>query len=375
MKPERQLQLLKWAGMLLPVVVVLVLVGGIVPVKASSGHWPITEYILHFVMRRSVSTHSMPVDAPSFEPELWRLGKVHYRNGCAACHGIPGQPVPVAVSRAVPAPPPLDAISSKYDVEELFYVIKHGIKFTGMPAWPRQQRDDEVWSVVAYLAQLQAPAIDAIPAAAPIENGAPTVPPVVSTKCAACHGQNGSSVGPSAIPHLGGQDREYLYTALLAYARGKRHSAIMETAVQLVPERELRQAADWYAVRPVATPLASTNATSSPDANLAALLVTGRSIATQGLVQHRVPACNGCHEKTQRGERVFADDIELVPAPRLRGQSHRYLLQQLRLFAAGERGGGPYAHLMQYVRLHTLSTEEMEAVTRYFETAPAHELR
>ncbi len=372
MKPERRLQLLKWAGLSLPVVVVLVLVGGLVPVTASSGHWPITEYILHFVMRRSVSTHSMLIDAPSFEPELWRLGKAHYQNGCAACHGIPGQPVPIAVSRAVPAPPPLDALGAKYDVEQLFYVIKHGIKFTGMPAWPRQQRDDEVWSVVAYLAQLPAHARDVSPATLAIEDGAPTV---VSAKCAACHGRDGSSVGPSAIPNLGGQDREYLYTSLVAYARGQRNSAIMETAVQLLPESELRQAADWYAVRPVASPPASAGATSAPPANLAALLVTGRSIATQGLVQHRVPACNGCHEKTQRGERVFADDIELVPAPRLRGQSHRYLLQQLRLFAAGERGGGPYAHLMQYVRLHTLLTEEMEAVTRYFETAPAQELR
>lgn len=374
MKPERQLQLLKWAGMVLPVMVVLTLVGGLVPVTASSGHWPITEYFLHFVMQRSVSTHSIPIDAPAFEPELWRLGKAHYQNGCAVCHGTPGQPIPIALASSVPSPPPLAAISSKYTVEELFYIVKHGIKFTGMPAWPRQERDDEVWSVVAYLAQLQAPSADTLAAASPPLSDGAAAPSLVTARCAACHGQDGASVGPSAIPNLGGQDREYLYSSLVAYARHERTSAIMEMAVQLLPDSALQQAAEWYAGRPAAP--ARIDATTPPsDPNLTALLATGRHIATRGIVDRRVPACNGCHEMAPRSAPTFADDIELVPAPKLRGQSHHYLLQQLRLFAANERGGGPYARLMQYVRLHTLSDEEMLAVTRYFESAPAKDLR
>jgi hypothetical protein len=38
--------------------------------------------------------------------------------------------------------------------DELFYIVKHGIKFTGMPAWPAQQRDDERWAMVAFLRRL-----------------------------------------------------------------------------------------------------------------------------------------------------------------------------------------------------------------------------
>ena len=37
-------------------------------------------------------------------------------------------------------------------------IVKHGIKFTGMPAWAAQQRDDEVWAMVAFLRRL--PSLD-----------------------------------------------------------------------------------------------------------------------------------------------------------------------------------------------------------------------
>ena len=54
----------------------------------------------------------------------------------------------------LPQPPYLGTVVEKRSPQQLFYVIKHGIKFTGMPAWPAQSRDDEVWSVVAFLLEL-----------------------------------------------------------------------------------------------------------------------------------------------------------------------------------------------------------------------------
>ena len=48
---------------------------------------------------------------------------------------------------------------SRWNPEELLYLVKHGIKFTGMPAWTALQRDDEVWAVVAFLRAL--PGMDA----------------------------------------------------------------------------------------------------------------------------------------------------------------------------------------------------------------------
>jgi len=50
-----------------------------------------------------------------------------------------------------PHPPYLLPIVDQWEPQELFHNVKHGVKFTGMPAWPTQQRDDEVWAMVAFL--------------------------------------------------------------------------------------------------------------------------------------------------------------------------------------------------------------------------------
>ncbi|MFN2428348.1 MAG: cytochrome c, partial [Candidatus Binatia bacterium] len=61
---------------------------------------------------------------------------------------------PRIAAAMTPKPPDLRTVALTFDPEELFYIVKHGIKFTGMPAWPALERDDEVWAVVAFLRML-----------------------------------------------------------------------------------------------------------------------------------------------------------------------------------------------------------------------------
>lgn len=51
-----------------------------------------------------------------------------------------------------PAPP--DLTQGVPRPAESFWVIKHGIKMTGMPAWGRSHKDDQIWSMVAFLRKL-----------------------------------------------------------------------------------------------------------------------------------------------------------------------------------------------------------------------------
>ena len=66
----------------------LVAVSGLVSIKASSGHWAITEWVLQFSKQRSVSTHAWFVKTPPLDdPGLAIKGAGQYEIACRPCHG------------------------------------------------------------------------------------------------------------------------------------------------------------------------------------------------------------------------------------------------------------------------------------------------
>lgn len=332
-----------WAALLL-VVATLVIVSGLIPVNASSGHWPITAWLLHFAMQRSVATHSLGIQAPKLDDRrLVLLGAGHYEGGCRFCHGAPGTLMPAIPQAGTPHPPRLGSHMDDYDDPELFYIVKHGIKFTGMPAWPARQREDEVWAVVAFLRVL--PDLDGEGYRRLVygedELYAAEAPRVVRERCARCHGAHGLGRREGAFPRLAGQRAQYLKETMQAYAKGERFSGIMQPIAARLDASELRDAVVWYATRPPA-----------PAPQL------GAEVKIEELLERRVPLCTVCH-----------GDAAAHPSfPRLTGQYPVYLEQQLTLFREQQRGGGPYLELMQTVA-HWLRAEEVPKLARFVAAA------
>lgn len=231
----------------------LVAASGVIPIRASSGHWAITRWLLQFSKQRSVATYTLGMEVPSLdEPSLVLKGAGAYESNCRACHGSPSLRNPRVAQAMTPRPPYLPHTVPQWDADELFYIVKHGIKFTGMPAWPAQQRDDEVWAMVAFL--LKFPALNPeeytrlISAETTLRNesatenlslGKPT-PRAVILNCARCHGADGLGRGVGAFPKLAGQNPDYMYRSLQAYARGERHSGVMEPVVAGLSDEEMR---------------------------------------------------------------------------------------------------------------------------------------
>jgi mono/diheme cytochrome c family protein len=166
---------------------------------------------LHFTMRRSVATNSLGADVPPLDHlDLVLKGAMHYETGCRSCHGSPGRPLPRIPQQMTPHPPELPPRIGELKARELFYVVKHGVKFTGMPAWPTQKRDDEIWAVVAFLQKM--PELDDAayrrlvhgppPPSAPIETlgGTTQLPHALTQSCARCHGHDGLGRGSGAFP-------------------------------------------------------------------------------------------------------------------------------------------------------------------------------
>lgn len=342
----------------------LIAASGIMPIKASSGHWMVTEWLLHFAMRRSIATYSVGLEPPPLkDPGLVLKGAGHYDVGCRPCHGTPDLQPPPIVQRMTPPPPHLQPVIPSWSPEELFYIVKHGVKFTGMPAWPAQQRDDEVWAIVAFLLIL--PGLDADTykrlitgeddargKSAAIQDLQGTVKPpqVVLENCERCHGVDGHGRGVGAFPALAGQQFHYLFSSLQAYGRKKRHSGIMGPIAAGLKLDEMHALAHYYGNLPAPSlPLSAKD-------DLAAI-ERGRIIATDGIPSQRVPGCVDCHGPGNAARN---------PAyPSLAGQYADYIVLQLELFKHQRRGGSNYAHLMRPVALR-LTPEQMRDVALYY---------
>jgi mono/diheme cytochrome c family protein len=90
-------------------------------------------------------------------PRALQSGRYAYTGSCAQCHGATGNGKGAAFSAAL-YPPATDLssenVKEKSDAE-LFWTTKHGLSFTGMPAFGGQYSDADIWAMVAYLRSLQ----------------------------------------------------------------------------------------------------------------------------------------------------------------------------------------------------------------------------
>ena len=146
----------------LVVVIVLLISGGLAfiysghfDVAASDPHWPVTRWVLETARTRSIEVHAAGIQVPPGldDPAKLLIGTEHFAAHCAVCHGAPGVPKGDIAHGLNPRPPDLAHASGLYSPSELFWILKHGIKMTGMPSWG-DHSDDELWATVGFLEKL-----------------------------------------------------------------------------------------------------------------------------------------------------------------------------------------------------------------------------
>ena len=140
----------------LVVVAALAIVGGIYNVAADEEHSAIVYRVLETARERSIATRLSGVSVPDLnDPQRMRRGAGNYDSMCAGCHLSPGAAA-TELSRGLYPPPPNFTESADQNSARAFWIIKHGIKSTGMPAWGKSMEDDYIWDMVALLKQLPA---------------------------------------------------------------------------------------------------------------------------------------------------------------------------------------------------------------------------
>jgi cytochrome c553 len=286
---------------------------GVFNIAASSGHWRITEWFLHWTMRNSVRTHaafSAPSNPRADQDLVSAAG--HFAASCAACHGAPGRRASPVMQAAMPPAPDLSVNAKEWTDKQLFWILEHGVKYSGMPAWGAKDRPDEVRRMVAFVRRLPGMTPAEYARLAGQARGAGTVGALVLgdgvlAGCVACHGADGRGRGQPDIPVLGGQRPAYLLAALDAYASGARASGVMGNAAADLTDEQKRALAAHFAALPGIGGVA-------PRGTAAA-----RRIVEQGLPSVQLPACASCHAAGK-------------PYPVIAGQRASYIAQRLRLW-------------------------------------------
>jgi len=128
---------------------------GLYDISATDQHLAPTYYTIRKTMERSVERRASDIDVPALgAPEQVQRGVVLFRDHCVQCHGAPGVPPEPFALGLTPLPTPLARSGLDRSPAYLYWVIRRGIKMTGMPAWQYRMSDADIWAVVAFVRRL-----------------------------------------------------------------------------------------------------------------------------------------------------------------------------------------------------------------------------
>jgi mono/diheme cytochrome c family protein len=133
----------------------LAIYSGLYNVAADMPHTQPVYWLLETARERSIAVRAADVVVPDnlTDPERVASGAGQYADMCAGCHLAPGMKRTEMSRGLYPRAPELRR-GSDLTPAEAFWVVKHGIKATGMPAWGVTHSDELLWDVVAFLRKL-----------------------------------------------------------------------------------------------------------------------------------------------------------------------------------------------------------------------------
>jgi mono/diheme cytochrome c family protein len=129
---------------------------GLYDIGADAPHLGVTRAFIGYVRDRSIAVRARAIAVPNLSnPERIADGASDYDAMCTQCHLAPGLADNEMRLGLYPKPPLLATHQARAPAEQ-FWIIKHGIKMSAMPAWGTTHSDNEIWNMVAFLQELPA---------------------------------------------------------------------------------------------------------------------------------------------------------------------------------------------------------------------------
>ncbi len=155
-----------WIGAVAGAVAVVVVAGivglvvvysGAYNVAATEQHASFTRWAFDTTFQNSVESRADDVAIPeTISAELLATGAAEYKAYCQHCHAGPGVERAEWASGMRPRPPHLTEAAAEWEMSEIYWIVSHGVKMSGMPAFGPGHDSETIWGIAAFVKELPA---------------------------------------------------------------------------------------------------------------------------------------------------------------------------------------------------------------------------
>jgi hypothetical protein len=127
---------------------------GVYDIGADDHHTKLTLSLIESLRDRSIEVRSRSLELQYVDaPERISAGAKRYASLCAGCHLAPGEAKSLVRVGLYPHPPNL-AQEEVSDGRRAFWIVKHGIKMSAMPAWGKTLDDAGIWDILSFIRKM-----------------------------------------------------------------------------------------------------------------------------------------------------------------------------------------------------------------------------
>jgi mono/diheme cytochrome c family protein len=139
-----------------PLLATVIMLLGFWPIAATAQPPIIEAKIARRTLDASVSHAASKLKNPlPSSNDTIRAGMKLCRENCAGCHGQPGKPSAWGTTSFYPRVPQFaDEPPNKPDWQ-LFWIVKNGVRYSGMGAWGGLASDEKIWELTTFLSHLR----------------------------------------------------------------------------------------------------------------------------------------------------------------------------------------------------------------------------
>ncbi|WP_111748485.1 c-type cytochrome [Salinisphaera orenii] len=122
-------------------------------VAATSKHLSVTYWTIKKTYQNSIANHASSIETPKDfgTRKQVLMGAANYKEMCSGCHTPPGGKPSAMAKGMYPLPPNLSESGEKMPANQIFWILQHGIKASGMPAWGVTHGKEELWALTAFV--------------------------------------------------------------------------------------------------------------------------------------------------------------------------------------------------------------------------------